>query len=233
MLPKYRRYDYRFIFIPETIGSIVYLWRHLKHLQRRVKAGFALSCCADDNAYTLLHSPNANTLADKVALHTLKDKPNFKAWDFKFRGSDERQFCSPLVNLPLVSIQRTCFSDENYVKTRYHTSLDDLSYVSVAGFSNTLNALKELIFNLEINAVYKNTIICEPNLGKRGLYPTLSTTKSKFSAKELIDVLAFCDGKNDLIDIASRLGIKAYELENSIEALLKHKLIKRVKNDKK
>ena len=121
-----------------------------------------MSCCADDNAYTLLHSPKANTLADKIGLHTLQNKANFKAWDFTFRGGDERQYCSPRVNLPVVSIQRTCFSDECYVKTRYHTSLDDLSYVSANGFGSTLKAMCEIISNLEINAIYKNTIICEP-----------------------------------------------------------------------
>lgn len=222
-----RKFNYRFIFIPETIGSIVYLSQHLKHLQKRVKAGFALSCCADDNAYTLLHSPKANTLADKIGLHTLQNKTNFKAWDFTFRGSDERQYCSPRVNLPVVSIQRTCFSDECYVKTRYHTSLDDLSYVSANGFGSTLKAMCEIISNLEINAIYKNTIICEPYLSKRNLYPTLSTAKP--AIEQIINFLAFCDENNDVIDIANKLKIQAYELKECINALLKHKLIKKVK----
>ena len=168
-------------------------------------------------------------MADRVGLHTLQNKANFKAWDFTFRGSDERQYCSPRVNLPMVSIQRTCFSDECYVKTRYHTSLDDLSYVSTNGFGSTLKALCEIISNLEINAIYKNTIICEPYLSKRNLFPTLSTTKAKPVAKQIINFLAFCDENNDVIDIANKLKIQAYELKECINALLKHKLIKKVK----
>lgn len=71
---KERKYNYRFVIIPETIGSIVYLSKHLEHLKKHVKAGFVLSCLGDDHAYSLIHTPKENTLSDKVALHTLKNK---------------------------------------------------------------------------------------------------------------------------------------------------------------
>ncbi|ECB9883716.1 DUF4910 domain-containing protein, partial [Campylobacter coli] len=96
---KERKYNYRFVIIPETIGSIVYLSKHLEHLKKHVKAGFVLSCLGDDHAYSLIHTPKENTLSDKVALHTLKNKENFKAFSFLDRGSDERQYNAPLVNL--------------------------------------------------------------------------------------------------------------------------------------
>ncbi|EAK9857015.1 DUF4910 domain-containing protein [Campylobacter lari] len=216
---KERKYNYRFVFAPETIGSIVYLSKHLKHLQKHTKAGFVLSCIGDDNAYSLIHTPSENTLADKVALHTLKVKNSFKEFSFLYRGSNERQFCSPLVNLPVVCICRTRFGDYK----EYHTSKDDLSFISQTSLENSLQALKEIIANLEVNEIYQNTVFCEPNLGKRDLYHTINKkAKKPISA----NFLAYCDGKNDVLDIASKLNIQAYELKDLIEKLNFHGLIK-------
>lgn len=77
---KERKYNYRFVIIPETIGSIVYLSKHLEHLKKHVKAGFVLSCLGDDHTYSLIHTPKKNTLSDKVALHTLKNKKKFQSF---------------------------------------------------------------------------------------------------------------------------------------------------------
>ncbi|EAK0442737.1 DUF4910 domain-containing protein [Campylobacter lari] len=218
---KERKYNYRFVFAPETIGSIVYLSKHLKHLQKYTKAGFVLSCIGDDNAYSLIHSPNENTLADKVALHTLKNKENFKEFSFLDRGSDERQYCSPLVNLPVVGICRSKYLEYK----EYHTSKDDLNFTSEKGLQGGLNAMQEIIMNLEINENYKNTIFCEPNLGKRGLYHTINTNSTN-DIPLSCNFLAFCDGKNDVLDISSKLNIQAYELKDLIEKLKFHGLIK-------
>lgn len=218
------KFNYRFVFIPETIGSIVYLSKHLKHLQKWVKAGFVLSCLGDDHAYSLIHSPSQSTLADKVALHTLKNKANFKEFSFLFKGSDERQYCSPRVNLPVVGLCRTRWGDFK----EYHTSLDNLNFISAQGLQGSFYALKELIANIETNAIYESLCFGEPNLGKRGLYPTISQNCIPNSTKYLVNFLAFCDGKNDVIDIANKLGIQAYELKECISALLKHKLIREV-----
>ncbi|EAK6286490.1 DUF4910 domain-containing protein [Campylobacter lari] len=217
---KERKYNYRFVFAPETIGSIVYLSKHLKHLQKYTKAGFVLSCIGDDNAYSLIHSPNENTLADKVALHTLKNKENFKEFSFLDRGSDERQYCSPLVNLPVVCVCRTRFTDYK----EYHTSKDDLNFISEEGLQGGLKAMQEIIINLEINETYKLTTFCEPNLGKRNLYHTLNQGVVKKPIS--VDFLAFCDGENDVLDIASKLDMQAYELKDLVEKLKFHGLIK-------
>ncbi|EIY6494554.1 DUF4910 domain-containing protein [Campylobacter lari] len=217
---KERKYNYRFVFSPETIGSIVYLSKHLKHLQKYTKAGFVLSCIGDDNAYSLIHTPSENTLADKVALHTLKNKENFKEFSFLDGGSDERQYCSPLVNLPVVCVCRTRFTDYK----EYHTSKDDLNFISEEGLQGGLKAMQEIIMNLEINETYKLTTFCEPNLGKRNLYHTLNQGVVKKPIS--VDFLAFCDGKNDVLDIASKLDIQAYELKDLVEKLKFHELIK-------
>ncbi|EGK8090155.1 DUF4910 domain-containing protein [Campylobacter lari] len=219
---KERKYNYRFVFIPETIGSIVYLSKHLKHLQKYTKAGFVLSCIGDDNAYSLIHTPSENTLADKVALHTLKEKNNFKEFSFLDRGSDERQYCSPLVNLPVVGICRS-----KYLKYKeYHTSKDDLNFISEKGLQGGLKAMQEIIMNLEVNEIYQNTIFCEPNLGKRDLYHTINTSLTNSQIPTSCNFLAYCDGQNDVLDIASKINIRAYELKDLIEKLKFNGLIK-------
>ncbi|WHN16187.1 DUF4910 domain-containing protein [Campylobacter jejuni] len=216
---KERRYNYRFVIIPETIGSIVYLSKHLEHLKKHVKAGFVLSCLGDDHTYSLIHTPKENTLSDKVALHTLKNKENFKAFSFLDRGSDERQYNAPLVNLGIVGVCRTRYGDYD----GYHNSKDDLNFISKKGLMGGLQSIQEMILNLEINAVYENTITCEPNLGKRGLYHTLSTANDIPLA---CNFLAYCDGENDIIDIANILNMQAYEFKELLEKIKFYGLIK-------
>lgn len=216
---KERRYNYRFVIIPETIGSIVYLSKHLEHLKKHVKAGFVLSCLGDDHAYSLIHTPKENTLSDKVALHTLKNKENFKAFSFLDRGSDERQYNAPLVNLGIVGVCRTRYGDYD----GYHNSKDDLNFISEKGLMGGLQSMQEMILNLEINAVYENTIVCEPNLGKRGLYHTLSTANDIPLA---CNFLAYCDGENDIIDIANILNMQAYEFKELLEKIKFYGLVK-------
>ncbi|EIE6732342.1 DUF4910 domain-containing protein [Campylobacter jejuni] len=216
---KERRYNYRFVIIPETIGSIVYLSKHFEHLKKHVKAGFVLSCLGDDHAYSLIHTPKENTLSDKVALHTLKNKENFKAFSFLDRGSDERQYNAPLVNLGIVGVCRTRYGDYD----GYHNSKDDLNFISEKGLMGGLQSMQEMILNLEINAVYENTIVCEPNLGKRGLYHTLSTANDIPLA---CNFLAYCDGENDIIDIANILNIQAYEFKELLEKIKFYGLVK-------
>ncbi|OOY00459.1 aminopeptidase [Campylobacter coli] len=215
---KERKYNYRFVIIPETIGSIAYLSKHLDHLKKHVKAGFVLSCLGDDNAYSFIHTPKENSLSDKVALHTLKNKENFKEFSFLERGSDERQYNAPLVNLNIVGICRTKYSEYK----EYHTSKDDLSFISAKGLMGGLQSMQEMILNLEINAVYENTIVCEPNLGKRGLYHTLSTANDIPLA---CNFLAYCDGQNDIIDIANILNMQAYEFKELLGQILEYKLL--------
>ncbi|MCD4859018.1 aminopeptidase, partial [Campylobacter coli] len=99
----------------------------------------------------------------------------------------------------------------------------DLNFISEKGLMGGLQSIQEMILNLEINAVYKNTIVCEPNLGKRGLYHTLSTANDIPLA---CNFLAYCDGENDIIDIANILNMQAYEFKELLEKIKFYGLVK-------
>ena len=101
-------YTYRIIFIPETIGSITYLSRNYKEMKKKTIAGFNVTCVGDDRSYSYLPSRNGNTISDLISKHILKwiDK-NFKSYSWLERGSDERQYCAPGIDLPIASIFRT------------------------------------------------------------------------------------------------------------------------------
>ena len=130
-----RRYTYRIVFIPETIGSIVYISRHLPELKTHDRYGNRI-----DWAYSLLHSRRGDTLADRAArLVMSRHAPAYVEYSFLDRGSDERQYCSPGVDLPVVSIMRTKYNSY----PEYHTSLDDLTLITPAGLAGGCEAIRK------------------------------------------------------------------------------------------
>lgn len=221
-----RYYSYRVVFIPETIGSITYLSKHLEHMKERIVAGFVITCIGDNRAYSVLTSRNENTLADEVALHVLKNlHPEFIKYSFLERGSDERQYCSPGVDLPVASIMRTKYG--RYPE--YHTSLDDLSLISQEGLQGGFEAVQKCIEVLENNMTPKVRTLCEPQLGKRNLYPTLSTKKSGEYIKDMMNLIAYSDGKRTLLEIAELINVPAWKLHDIVEKLRKEDLLEVVR----
>jgi aminopeptidase-like protein len=220
---KVRRYTYRFIFIPETIGSITYLSKNYIHLKKKVFAGFNISCVGDERSYSYLPSRNGNTISDKVAKHVLKwIDPNYKSWTWLDRGSDERQYCAPGIDLPIASILRTKYGQY----PEYHTSLDNLdNVVTPKGLDGGYWALRRALELIEKNNIYKVNILCEPQMGRRGLYPTLSKKNSGDQTRLIMNLLSYCDGEHSLIDIAEKINLPAWDLYESIETLISHNLI--------
>jgi aminopeptidase-like protein len=216
-----RKYTYRFVFVPETIGSIVYLSRNLKHLKENVIAGFVLTCLGDNSEYSLVQSRTGKTLADKIGLAVVQTNSPNKVYSFLDRGSDERQYCSPRVDLPFVTLTRTKFYEYN----EYHTSLDGLEYTSSEALSNSLDYVKQVVLLLENNQKYISTNFCEPQLGPRGLYPPLSTKESTKQVMDLTNVLAYMDGSNDMVEIMLILKIDIYKILEIVNKLKSHNLI--------
>jgi aminopeptidase-like protein len=218
-----RRYTYRIIFIPETIGAITYLSKNITHLKRHVVAGFNVCCIGDEKSYTFLASRAGNTLSDQVALHVLKHlAPDFKRYSFLDRGSDERQYCAPGVDLPVASIMRSRYLDF----PEYHTSLDDLELITPAGLEGGFMALRRAIEALEVNCTPKAIVLGEPHLSKRGLYPTLNTLSSHDEVKSMMNLIAYSDGKHSLLSIAELIGTPIWELVQIFQKLEGTVLIK-------
>ena len=217
-------YTYRIIFIPETIGSITYLSIHHNHLKENVFAGFNVSCIGDDRAYSYLPSRNGNTLSDYIAKHVLKNTdPNYKSYTWFDRGSDERQYCAPGIDLPIASIMRTKYGQY----PEYHTSLDDLvNVVTPEGLDGGYWALRKAIETIERSKKYRVTVICEPQMSKRGLYPTLSTKNSGEKVSLMMDLISLCDGNKSLLDIAEVLGVPVWDLYDLTDTLVSHKILK-------
>jgi aminopeptidase-like protein len=204
---KKRKYTYRFIYIPETIGSISYMGtsNHLEHMKAHIIAGFNLSCVGDDRDYSIVESKYANTLADKVLKNVLKfhtgDK--YSTYSFLERSSDERQYNAPGVDLPVVCFCRSKLAEF----PEYHTSADNMQLVNPSGFQGSYDVMIKVIDALEHNAKYKVTVLCEPQLGKRGLYPTISQKGQYDSIRAMTSFIAYADGSMDLFDISEKVGV--------------------------
>ncbi len=214
---KDRKYTYRFVFNPETIGSVTYLSinDNLKKLKEKLKAGFVLSCVGDDNAYSMIESRYADTVADRLLKKALSDKENLTIYNFSQRGSDERQYNAPGVELPVVCFCRSKFG----LFPEYHTSDDNMDFVSPEGFAGSFGVMKNVIDTLESSCYYRINVLCEPQLGKRGLYSTIS--RKGIYDKILVqrDVITYCDGKNSIEDLSERIGVPVSHIEEIIDEL--------------
>lgn len=213
----------RFIFIPETIGSITYLHKHLKYLKENVIGGYNLSCLGDNRQYSFMPTKYDNTLSDFAAKKAFKKlKLKYKKYSFLERGSDERQYNSPGVDLPISSIFRTkygCYPE-------YHTSLDNFNLVTLKGLNGGYRVVKTAIDYLLQNTIPKSNFLCEPQMGKRKLYPTLSVKKAQNNVRDYMNFIQYADGKNDLKQISDRINLKYKDVVKIYRLLKKRKIVK-------
>ncbi len=221
-----RRYTYRVCFIPETIGAVVYLSLNLEKMKKNTIAGFILTCVGDNNAYSFMPSRKGGTLADRVAQLVLDTEiKDYVSYSFLERGSDERQYCSPLIDLPIVSVMRTKYG----VFPEYHTSLDNLNFISPEGLFGGYSINQKCIWALEKNFKYKATIFGEPKMDKRGLRSTLGASKvMNQNILNLMNFLMYCDGDTDLIQIAKIIGVNISQCTEIAESCLEMKLVERL-----
>jgi len=222
---KNRRYTYRFLFLPETIGAIYYLSRHGNELKKKLAAGYVITCIGDKGNFSYKKSRDGNTIADRAAMLVLNQSgEKFNLEDFFPTGSDERQYCSPGFNLPVGSLMRTRYGKYK----EYHTSADNKNFISFDAMQKSVEKYMSVINVIEKNLIYVNTLPdCEPQLGKRGLYPTIGSQKDTTGfVNAMMWVLNMSDGKNDLIDIADKSKVKFELIAEAAERLSEKNLLK-------
>lgn len=211
-----RKLSYRIVFVPETIGSIVYLSRNLAQMKARTIAGFVLTCVGDDRAYSYLETRKGDTLTDRVMKNVLSFAcPEYRTYSYLERGSDERQYNAPGVDLPVCDFCRSKYAEY----PEYHTSADNMSLISPKGLEGSYRMMQRVLNALEYNRYYQVTCLCEPQLGKRGLYPSESRKGIYQEVRKMTNLIAYADGTEDLIGISTRIGVPVEELIPIVDRL--------------
>ncbi|MBF0247644.1 MAG: DUF4910 domain-containing protein [Alphaproteobacteria bacterium] len=219
-----RRYTYRIVLAPETIGSLAYLSRNLDAMKRNTVGGYVLSCIGDDRSYSYLPTRWGNTPVDRVARHILDTTVGtYNVRPFRNRGSDERQYNSPGVNIPVAVLSRSIFG----MYPEYHTSKDNLDLISPAGLQGGYDLVRNVVLAWENNAMYRRDMPGEPFLSKYGLYEEVSYLRNDMFFF-IRDVAAFADGEHDLIALAEMNNLSIVECIDVIDKMLACKLIARV-----
>ncbi len=222
-----RKLTYRILYVPETIGSIAYIHDNLNHLKKNTIAGINLVCCGDDRVYSYLPSRDGGTIIDKILKNTFKkNKIKFKEYTWLDRGSDERQYCAPGVDLPVATFTRSKYAEY----PEYHTSLDTLgNVVNKNGLKTSLDFLKEVIDTTERTYFPKINHLCEPFLLKYNLSDSLggiSLVSSTLRNKSLRDILTYADGNHSIEDIAIKINERKETVIEGCNLLQTKKLIK-------
>jgi aminopeptidase-like protein len=200
-----RRYTYRFLFTPGTIGSIAWLARN-RHEVDRLRHGLVLACLGDRGILTYKASRRGNARIDRVARRTLarSGRPH-RVRPFSPYGYDERQYCSPGFDLPVGSLTRTPHGEY----PEYHTSADDLAFVDPGSLEDSLEACWDIVEALEADRCYRNLApYGEPQLGRRGLYQAIGGRSDRQARQmAMLWVLNLSDGDASLDDVAERSGV--------------------------
>jgi aminopeptidase-like protein len=217
------RYSYRFLFIPGTIGAITWLSMN-DSTAHRIKHGLVLAGVGDAGPLSYKKSRRGDAEIDQVATHVLRHSSSkSQILEFSPYGYDERQYCSPGFNLAVGRLSRT----PHGTFPEYHTSGDNLEFISARSLSESFSACLSIFSVLEKNATYVNTNPkCEPQLGERGLYLAMGgSTDSKASEMAMLWVLNLSDGNHSLLDIADRAQLPFEAISIAADTLKQHALL--------
>jgi aminopeptidase-like protein len=218
-----RRYSYRFLFIPGTIGSITWLARN-EGVVPRIAHGLVLTCVGDPGSSTYKRSRRGDTEIDRAVEHVLRHSGEpYELQDFFPYGYDERQYCSPGFDLAVGCLMRS----PHGTFPEYHTSADDLELIRPDALANTLTKCLAVVDVLESNRTYVNLQPKgEPQLGRRGLYQAIGgEAERKAGQLAMLWVLNQSDGTKSLLDIAIRAAIPFELIARAATALHEHGLL--------
>ncbi len=220
-----RKYSYRFVFVPATIGAITWLAGNTQKANR-TKLGLVLALLGGDGAFTYTDSRWGDSLIDRAAHHVISNiDPQGSRRPFRPMGYDQRQYCSPGFNLPMGCLMRTPYGEF----PEYHTSADNLDFVQGDQLAESLSLCHQIIWVVENNATYINqSPYGEPQLGHRGLYRAFAHQDAPSKIQEaVLWVLNFSDGQHTLLDIAERSQLPFDVVCNAAKLLVEHELLKR------
>lgn len=223
LLERERHFSYRFLFIPATIGAITWLSLNQNQLQR-IKHGWILSGVGDPGPVTYKKSRRESATTDRAFEFVLQHAHTaFNVLDFEPFGYDQRQFCSPGINLPIGNLMRS----PNGCYPEYHTSADNLNFIQPSALAETLEICLRVTELLEGDGVYRNLHPqCEPCLGPRGLYHAFGSRPDRAQLqKAILWVLNLSDGYHSLLDIAERAQLDFALIREAADLLLKHELL--------
>ena len=217
-----RRYSYRFLFIPGTIGSITWLARNEARLSR-IKHGLVLANLGDAGRMTYKKSRRGQATIDRAATRVLRRAgDDFEIQEFSPYGYDERQYNSPGIDLPVGCLSRTPFARF----PEYHTSADNLDFVKPASLADSFAKILAILAEIESDRVYvSRNPKGEPQLGRRGLYHSVGGTSSPDDEMAMLWVLNGSDGRQGLNDIAERANLPIDTIRRAAERLLQHDLL--------
>lgn len=225
-----RKYRYRFVFCPETIGTLAYLSKHSDTMKSNCIAGLVVTCCGDNNNITYKRSRKGDSLIDRAVeqvliAHKNQTGKSFSIFNFFPSGSDERQYCSPGFNLPVGSLMRSMY--DHYEE--YHTSKDNKDFISFEAIRESVGLYLHSILSLELNETYvSNFPYGEPMLNKHGLYPGIGAQKqTEQIISQIFWILNYSDGDHDLLSIAQKAGTSVTDLAPQVQRLLERKIIRR------
>jgi aminopeptidase-like protein len=219
-----RKYSYRVLFIPGTIGSITWLALNENNVHK-IKHGLVITGVGDPGNFTYKKSRRGNADIDRAVTHVLKHSgQEHQIIDFFPYGYDERQYCSPGLNLPVGCFMRS--SHSHY--SEYHTSADNLSFVQPQYLADSFSKCLSALYILEYNQTYLNqNPKCEPRLGKRGLYRAVGGhAEEQVNELALLWVLNLSDGEHTLLEIAEQSKLSFDTIKKAADALLTHGLLK-------
>jgi aminopeptidase-like protein len=218
-----RRYGYRVVFAPGTIGALTWLARNERHVDR-VRHGLVLAGVGDPGGFTYKRSRRGDAEVDRAAAHVLQAGgwPH-RILEFTPYGYDERQYCSPGFDLPVGCLMRTPHGDY----PEHHSSADDLSFVQPERLGQAEAVVRGIVEVLEGNRRYRSlNPMGEPQLGRRGLYGALGGLERDASELAMLWVLNLADGRHSLLDVAQRSGLGFGLVQRVATTLAEHGLVK-------
>lgn len=218
-----RRYGYRFLFAPGTIGSITWLSRNPERL-RAIRHGLVLTGLGGPGALVYKRTRHGDRPVDRAAAHVARRRGG-EVRDYSPYGYDERQYNALGFDLPVGRLSRTPHGEY----PEYHTSADDLDFVKDAELLESFDAVIAVVDALEADVTYRNLRpYGEPQLGKYGLYPTTGGKNASEHVMAMLWLLAWSDGDTSLLEVAERADLDAEVLHRAAEHLVGAGLLARV-----